>query len=486
MDRRSFLQSAAGVAAASSLAPQAAAQSGKRNVVFILSDDHRFDMMSAAGHPWLETPNLDRMLANGVHIKNGFVTTSLCSPSRASVLSGQYCHAHRVMDNSTPLTDGLTTFPEVLQDGGYKTGFVGKWHMGGESDEPRRGFDHWVSFRGQGVYFDPMLNINGEHKKVEGYNPYILADQADEFLRENKDGPFFLYLSHKAVHDNFAPAPEHKGIYAKEPIPYPVSYADVDENYEGKPEWVRKQRMSWHGVDGLYNQRYKFEDFYREYCECVHSMDAAIGRTLDTLDELGLTEDTLVIYMGDNGSQHGEHGLIDKRTMYEASIRVPMIAQCPALFGKGKAIDQMCLNIDIGPTILDAAGLDAPDTMQGASFLPLLEGRDAEWRTEFVYEYFWERAYPQTPTVIGLRTDQYSYMRYHGLWDVDELYDIQEDPHQMNNLIGDVKTVNEGGPLIRRYREQNHPYADLLEDYEGRIAKIMEETGGRMEPTWFG
>lgn len=485
MNRRTFLQTSAATAAAAAAPSLLTAKGKKRNVVFLLSDDHRFDMIGALGHPWLETPHFDNLLKNGVHIRNAFVTTSLCSPSRATCLSSQYVHAHRVMDNSTPLTPSVATFPEVLQKSSYRTGFVGKWHMGGASDDPRPGFDHWVSFRGQGQYFDPELNINGERKTVEGYNPEILTNEAEKFLRANKDRPFLLYLSHKAVHDNFAPAPQDKGIYAGKPIPYPKSYADTDENYEGKPEWVRKQRLSWHGVDGLYNQRYRFDDFYREYCECVHSMDRSIGAFMNTLEELGLAEDTLVIYMGDNGFQHGEHGLIDKRTMYEASIRVPMIAHCPSLFGGGKAIDQMCLNLDIGPTLLDAAGANAPRTMQGASFLPLLEGKDVPWRTEFVYEYFWERAFPQTPTVIGLRTDQYSYMRYHGLWDVDELYDIQKDPDQMQNLIGDVRTRNEAGPLINRYREQNHPHAELLRDYEGRIKKIMESTGGRMEPTWF-
>jgi len=486
MNRRQFLQTATAAAGAAAAPSLATAQGKKRNIVFLLSDDHRFDMIGAMGHPWLETPNFDRMLRNGVHIQNGFVTTSLCSPSRASVLSGQYCHAHRVMDNSTPLTGDLETFPEVLQRNGYKTAFVGKWHMGGGSDEPRPGFDHWVSFPGQGVYFDPTLNINGTRKKVNGYNPDILTAEAAKFLRENKDGPFLLYLSHKAVHDNFSPAPQDKGIYADKPVPYPKSFADTDFNYYGKPDWVREQRMSWHGVDGLYNRRYVFEDFYREYCECVHSLDRSIGAFLDELETLGLAEDTLVIYMGDNGFQHGEHGLIDKRTMYEASIRVPMIAHCPGLFGKGKAIDGMCLNIDIYPTICEAAGIEPPPSVQGRSFLPLLEGKNVEWRTEFVYEYFWERAYPQTPTVIGLRTDQYSYMRYHGIWDVDELYDIQKDPDQMLNLIGDVRTVNQGGPLTRRYTERNHPYADLVHDYEGRIERILTETGGGMEPTWFG
>ena len=486
MTRRNLLGNFIGAAASVAAAPAlATAQGKKRNIVFILSDDHRFDMLSAMGHPWLETPNLDRMIRTGVHFRNAFVTSSLCSPSRASILSGQYVHAHRVMNNSTPLTPGLFTFPEVLQKQGYKTGFVGKWHMGGGSDEPRPGFDHWVSFAGQGTYFDPTINFNGDRKLVRGYNLDMLTEEAKKFLEANADGPFMLYLSHKSVHGPFQPAPRHKGSYSEKPIPYPESFADSDENYKGKPDWLRRQRNSWHGVDGLYNNRVSFEQFYRDYCECVRSLDDSIGEVMDKLAELGKLSDTLIIYMGDNGFQHGEHGLIDKRTMYEPSMRVPLIAHCPTLCGGGKVVDEMVLNIDIHPTIVSAAGAETPETVQGRSLLPLLEGRSVNWRREFVYEYFWERAYPQTPTVIGLRTDQYSYMQYHGVWDRDELYDVKKDPHQMNNLIGDVHTEKEGGPLVQRLQERNHPHYERVRDYQERIGQLMRETGGRTEPTWF-
>ena len=482
MTRKSFLKTMAGTAAAAT----ARAQDHRRNLVFILSDDHRYDMLGAMGHPFLETPHMDRIISQGVHVKNAFVTTSLCSPSRASILSGQYMHAHNVNDNSTPLNRDLMTFPRVLQQQGYRTGFVGKWHMGGETDEPRPGFDRWISFRGQGAYFDPELNYDGQRRTVKGYNPDILTGEAKKFLRENKDRPFLLFLSHKAVHDDFSPAPRYKGSYRDRKIPYPASMADTDENYRGKPDWVRRQRQSWHGVDGLYKQRYQFDDFYIDYCECIRGLDDSVGEVYNELEELGLLNDTLFVYMGDNGFQHGEHGLIDKRTMYEPSIRVPMFAHCPDLFEGGRAVDGMALNLDIGPTLLDAAGAPAPPTMQGRSLLPLLRGDAPDWRTEFVYEYMWERAFPQTPTVIGLRTDRYSYMHYHGVWDLDELYDIQADPHQMNNLLADVRTNNEAGPLIQRLEETDHASLELVRDYQGRIEKVLRETGGRMEPTWSG
>ena len=470
--------------AGAAMSSAAGAQNRRRNLVFILSDDHRYDMLGAMGHPFLETPHMDRIMERGVHVKNAFVTTSLCSPSRASILSGQYMHAHNVNDNSTPLNPGLMTFPRVLQQEGYRTGFIGKWHMGGETDEPRPGFDRWISFRGQGAYFDPVLNYDGQRRQVKGYNPDLLTREAKKFLAENKGRPFLLFLSHKAVHDNFSPAPRYKGSYRGKKIPYPASMADSDENYRGKPDWVRRQRQSWHGVDGLYNQRYRFDDFYIDYCECIRGLDDSVGEVYNELEELGLLNDTLFVYMGDNGFQHGEHGLIDKRTMYEPSIRVPLFVHGPDFFEGGRAVEGMALNLDIGPTLLDAAGVSAPPTMQGRSLLPLLRGDTRDWREEFVYEYMWERAFPQTPTVIGLRTDRYSYMHYHGVWDLDELYDIQKDPGQMNNLLADVRTRNEAGPLLQRLQERDHPYFELVKEYQKRIETVLRETGGRMEPTW--
>lgn len=480
MTRKRFLGTMVGAAAS----VKAQRQKPRRNLVFILSDDHRYDMLGIMGHPFLETPHMDHVIKQGVHAQNAFVTTSLCSPSRASVLSGQYMHAHNVNDNSTPLRRDLMTFPRVLQQHGYRTGFIGKWHMGGETDEPRPGFDRWISFRGQGTYFDPVLNYDGHRRQVLGYNPEILTHEAKKFLGESRGQPFLLFLSHKAVHDNFSPSPRHKGSYRGKVIPYPKSMADTDENYRGKPDWVRRQRQSWHGVDGLYNQRYRFDDFYIDYCECVRGLDDSVGEIYNELEELGLLNDTLLIYMGDNGFQHGEHGLIDKRTMYEPSIRVPMFAHCPDLFDGGRSVDGMALNLDIGPTLLDAAEAPTPATMQGRSLLPLLRGDSDNWRREFLYEYMWERAYPQTPTVIGLRTDHYSYMHYHGVWDLDELYDVQKDPTQMNNLLADVRTRTEAGPLLQRLEEREHPYLELVRDYQERIKKILRETGGRTEPTW--
>lgn len=471
MTRRHF---AAGVAAA----PLPAAQNRKRNLVFILSDDHRHDAMGFMGHPWLKTPALDRIAKQGVHVANAFVTTALCSPSRASVLTGMYGHAHGVLDNVSPLPSNLVTFPQILQKQGYKTALIGKWHMGGDSDEPRPGFSRWVSFRGQGDYNDPTFNIDGKREKRNGYVSDLITAEANRFIDENRNQPFMLYVGHKATHADFFPAERHKNLYSTEPIPYPRSY----NHYEGKPDWVRKQRNSWHGVDGMYNKRINFEQFYRDYCRTLAGLDESVGQIFDHLKTRNLLDDTLFIYMGDNGTQFGEHGLIDKRTMYEKSIRVPMLAHCPALFEGGRKVEGMALGMDICPTMLEAAGAAIPSQVHGRSLLPLLQGKAQNWRTEFLYEYFWERDFPQTPTVLGLRTDQYSYMQYHGVWDIDELYDNAKDPDQMSNLLADYRTTTQAGRLFQRITDPEKK--KLVGDFQRRMKAILDATGGRLEPRW--
>lgn len=351
-------------------------KSGKQtNVIFILSDDHRYDFMGFLNKPkFLETPNMDKMALGGAYLPKAFVTTALCSPSRASVLTGQYSHKHGVIDNNTDVPEGTVFFPQYLQKAGYETAFIGKWHMGRANSDPRPGFDKWVSFRGQGDYYDPLLNIDGKEGKVKGYVSDLLTDYALEWLKQERDKPFFLYLSHKAVHGMFQPAKRHLGRYDNAVLEYPASMADTEENYKGKPRWVKEQRNSWHGVDYMYHGQMDYDVFYRRYCEALLGVDDSIGRVLDYLEKAGLAESTLVFYMGDNGFSFGEHGLIDKRHMYEESMRVPLLAYCPGLIKPGTKVGQMVQNIDIAPTILEAAGLKAPDYMDGRSFLPLLQG----------------------------------------------------------------------------------------------------------------
>lgn len=431
-----------------------------QNVIFILSDDHRYDFMGFTGKvPWLETPSLDRLASEGVYFSNTYVTTSLCSPSRASILTGLYSHSHRVVDNAAPDPGDLTFFPQYLQTAGYETSYFGKWHMGNRSDEPQPGFDHWESFRGQGVYYGPTLNINGERVEYDEdvYITDLLTEHAIDWLDEqDSEKPFFMYLSHKAVHSQFEPAQRHLGINEDEIVAYPPSFNSPEygtpqlpsagpdgeplrsRDYYGDariPDWVKQQRESWHGVDYMYHGQIDFVDFYHRYTETLMGIDDSVGAVLDYLDANGLAENTLVIYMGDNGFSFGEHGLIDKRHFYEESAKVPLLVRWPERLEGGEPIEQLVQNIDIAPTILDAAGLIPPAYMHGASFAPLLARQETPWRDRIFYEYYWEMDFPQTPTMFGVRTDRYKYIRYHGIWDTNEFYDLLEDPDEMNNLI---------------------------------------------------
>lgn len=379
------------------------------NVVFILSDDHRYDYMGFMGTiPWLETPSMDRMAKEGAHIKNAFVTTSLSSPSRASILTGMYSHSHKVVDNTAPLPEGLIFFPQYLQENGYKTAFFGKWHMGNDSGAPQPGFDHWEGFKGQGEYYNPRINTNGEwiQYKDSTYVTDLLTEHAILFMKNQKqaDKPFFVYLSHKGVHDNFSAAKRHKDCYKDKELvlpqtintPYygvkdlPTIHEETGKAASGKdyygekmsPNWVKNQRESWHGVDYSYHGR-PWDVQVRKYCETLRSVDESIGSVLDYLKEAGLDDNTLVIYMGDNGFAWGEHGLIDKRQFYEESVRVPMLVRCPGLFEGGKVIENMVQNVDVAPTIMACAGLDKAKQMVGYSFCHCLE--ESWWIGEIIF-----------------------------------------------------------------------------------------------------
>lgn len=435
-----------------------------RNVVFILTDDHRYDAFGAAGHPFLETPHLDSIAANGVHLKNAFVTTSLCSPSRASILTGLYTHKHRVIDNNRLVPEGTLFFPQYLQRAGYETAFVGKWHMGSDADDPRPGFDHWVSFRGQGNYMSPgpnyTLNVNGRRVPQKGYITDELTDYATDWLKNrDQETPFFLYLSHKAVHADFTPAKRHAGRYENADLSF-LPRGEGLSSEKNTPRWVRDQRNSWHGIDFSYHGDEGLDYLYRRYCESVLAVDESVGRVLAQLQKMGIHDETLVIYMGDNGFMWGEHGLIDKRVSYEESMRVPMLMQCPELFPGGTPIEHLVGNIDIGPTVLHAAGLQTPEYMDGESMLTLPTDPGQSWRDYFLYVYYWEKNFPQSPTQFALRGNRFKYITYYGLWDADELYDLTTDSGELNNLIFDPD------------------YRSVAQDMENQLYKMLSEKGG--------
>jgi N-acetylglucosamine-6-sulfatase len=455
------------------------------NIILILTDDHRWDHLGFAGHPFLETPNLDRLARDGVHARHAFVTTSLCSPSRASILTGLYAHNHGVADNYHRVPDHLIFFPQYLQAAGYETAFIGKWHMGGEIDDPQRGFDHWLAFKGQGTYWPdgrgatrvvPQtrydgFNIDGRRVPQRGYITDELTDYALRWL-EGRAGrrPFFLYLSHKAVHSDFVPADRHAGRYRDRPFS-PTATLEGAQADPLKPMWLRNQRNSRHGVDFGYNlEDYDLESYAKRYAETLLAVDESLGRVLAFLEGRGLLERTLVVYMGDNGFHLGEHGLIDKRTAYEPSIRVPLLLHCPAALPRGAAMEQLVANIDLAPTLLEAAGLEPPPHLDGRSFWALARGEERPWRDALLYEYAWEWNYPYTPTIHAVRTERRKYIRYHGVWDIDELYDLEADPLESRNLILEPEHRAEAERLRARL------FA-LLEESNGRSLPLLPDRG---------
>lgn len=440
------------------------------NVVFILVDDLRHDTLGFTGHPFVETPHIDQLAQTGVVFENAFVTTSLCSPSRASFLTGQYMHRHGVIDNETELRSDAPTFPALLQKGGYTTAFIGKWHMGGASDEPRPGFDHWVSFRGQGSYSPEgqMLNVDGRRVAQEQYMTDALTGYAIDWLNERDPSrPWLLYLSHKAVHGPYDPPPRHRGRYTEAQWNPPDSATADHSPDHPKPMWVRNQRNSWHGIDFPYHGAYglSIESMVKGYAEMIFGIDESVGRIMQTLHAKGLHENTLVIFTSDGGHLWGEHGLIDKRSAYEASIRIPLVAWGPSITSTPRHTDALVRNIDVAPTLLELAGQPVPPEMQGRGFLDQLTG-DAGSSTSaaLLYEYYWEPAFPQTPTMFALRDSRFKLIQYHGVWDMDELYDLEADPGEVRNLVFD-----------RDHQER-------VDSMRQRLLDLLDEAGGRQIP----
>lgn len=446
------------ILAASVLNAAAANAVQRPNVVVVLVDDLRYDVFGYMDHPFVETPHIDALAAGGMRFDNAFVTTSLCSPARASFLTGQYMHSHKVVNNADLMRDGTETFPQLLQEAGYQTAFVGKWHMGGSSDAPRPGFDHWVSFRGQGSYFpdNQKLNVDGKVTAQQKYMTDELTDYATRWLadRERKD-PFLLYLAHKGVHGLYDPAPRHRDRYRNQEFTPPSSTAITTTDSAGKPMWVRDQRNSWHGVEFPYHGRslQTHKEMYLHYCEMILSIDDSVGQLMTTLKNIGADRNTLVLFTSDGGHLWGEHGLIDKRCAYEESIRIPLLAHWPARIAPASHCDAVVANIDLAPTLLDLAGVAIPKQIDGRSFRPLLSDPNADAsRKTLLYEYYWEPAFPQTPTTFALRETRYKLIQYHGIWDMDELYDLATDPEETNNLILDPDQQ----ARVERMRRQLH------------------------------
>jgi arylsulfatase A-like enzyme len=441
--------------AGESPAPGKGSSSKPRNIIFVIVDDLRFDGLGFL-QPRIKTPHIDRMAREGSYFPNAVVTSALCSPSRATILTGQTARNHRVVDNNSSSEAGLTFFPGQLQQAGYQTAFVGKWHMGNDTDSPRPGFDKWISFRGQGAYYPTsgipaaakargavnMLNVDGRAVPQRGYITDELTDYAIDWLDKGRDRskPFFLYLSHKALHSDPLPPLRHARQYDGVDFPLPASAADTPEHRRNKPMWVQNQRNSWHGIDFFYNSSMPMAEYLRYYYATLSGVDDSMGRVMAWLRRHKLDRDTLVVFTSDNGYMIGEHGLIDKRNAYQASVRVPLIVWQPGTVAPGTVNQGRVRNLDFAPTFLDAAGVAAPGHYEGQSAWSLFNGRigPAIWTPQdFIYEYYWEYNFPMTPGTFAIERGGIKYIQYYGVYDTDELYDLNRDPDELRNLIND-------------------------------------------------
>ncbi len=409
----------------------------KPNFLFIYTDDHRWDAMGVvqreqgerARFPWFKSPGMDRLAAEGVRFRNAFVVLSLCSPSRAAFLTGRYNHANGITTNSKPFPAEAVTHATLLRTAGYRTAYVGKWHMGNQSGQ-RPGFDYSASFVGQGIYQNCPFEINGVSTPTTGWVDDVSADYAIEWMKQNREQPFSLTLGFKSPHSKRGgeQLPERlRNLYDGETTrPTPNC---------GVPAIFHKSAATDGKPGGLADNA-----IHLDYLRHVAGVDENISKILNALDTLGIAEDTVVVYSSDNGYFLGEHNSGDKRALYEESIRVPYLVRFPRMFGKGIAVDEMVLNIDLAPTFLDLAGVAIPAEMQGASWKELAAGRKpADWRKSVFVQYFKELG--DVPTCYAVRTDTHKLVKYPNRPELTELFDLTADPYEIKNLATDTKLV---------------------------------------------
>ncbi|CAN5710324.1 sulfatase [soil metagenome] len=423
------------------------------NIIFIMTDDQQQSAMSAYGNTILKTPNLDRIGAEGIRFTEMFVTNSLCAPSRASFLTGLYSHTHGVTTNGPAgsifrnqpgLKDEQETFVHLLRRAGYHTALVGKWHL----RSLPTGFDQWIVLPGGGgPYNDPEMITNTLRVKFRGHADDVVGDQALTFLQQRpKDRPFCLLYNFRSPHRNWIPAARFEKVFEDIEIPVPRSFSD---KFAGRPEALRKTEMAVADLPDFRNRgvadtlalderkRQNFQQLAKNYYRTLLSVDENVGRVLEFLDQNKLTNDTVVIFSSDNGFFLGEHGLFDKRLMYEPSIRVPLLVRFPPRVKPAQVnLKQMILNIDVAPTLLEIAGVPMPSWMQGHSFLPLLEGHATNWRDAFLYEFYEYPAEHCARKHRGIRTERWKLIHFWEQPEEWELYDLETDPDEMRNLIG--------------------------------------------------
>jgi len=489
---------------------EAAQQAKRPNIIFIFTDDHGSQAISAYGSQINETPNIDRIAESGMLFENCFVTNSICAPSRAVILTGKHSHINGQTTNAHRFDGSQTTFPKLLREGGYETAMIGKWHL--KSDPT--GFDYWDVLIGQGPYYNPTMIRNGERVKRTGYTTDIITDLALDWLEDGRDPekPFLLMCQHKAPHRNWQPAPRHLHLYDDVEIPEPPTLVD---DWSGKGTAAAQQEMTiadhmfpsdlklqpprnlneeqleqWNAAYGPKNEafreadlqgkdlvRWKYQRYVKDYLRCVKAVDENIGRMLDWLDESGLAENTIVIYSSDQGWFLGEHGWYDKRWMYEESLRMPLIVRWPSVTPPGSRSEALVQNLDFAPTFLDIAGVSVPDAMQGRSLVPLLDGTTPDdWRDSLYYHYY---EYPAVHSVrrhYGVRTKRYKLIHFYhlGEW---ELYDLQKDPDEVNNVYGDPEYAEVTQRLkaeLERLRDQYNVTGEADREFD-RMRGIERE-----------
>jgi len=454
------------------------------NIIFIMTDDHGYQALSCYNDALIETPNLDRIANEGVLFSRSYVTNSICSPSRAVLLTGKFSHENGQRNNGQLFDGSQETFPKLLQAAGYETAMIGKWHLGSDPT----GFDFWNILPGQGDYYNPDFNKMGESSRVEGYVTNLITDAALDWLENrNTEKPFCMLLHHKAPHRCWMPDTTHLSMFNDVKFPLPDNFYDSYEgreaaasqrmhmkdfcpvndlkmlDKEGEIEGtLRKyferqvsrmneaQRTAWDNayaheianykgasLEGEALLEWSYQRYLEDYLRCIASVDENIGHILDYLDEHKLTRNTLVVYTSDQGFYLGEHGWFDKRFMYEESFRMPLMMRLPSRVREGR-IDQLVQNIDFAPTFLELAGVAIPDDMQGESLLPLMQNENPEeWRESIYYHYY---EYPGPHSVkrhYGIRTERYKLIHFYHDIDQWELYDLQEDPTEIHNLYGE-------------------------------------------------
>jgi arylsulfatase A-like enzyme len=448
----------------------------KPNLIVILVDDLRVDETSASGHPYMKTPHIDRLANEGAQFDNAFHTTPLCSPNRASILTGQYASRHGIIDNvgRDAMSHRLANYNLELKKLGYETAHIGKWHMGNDAS-PRPGYDHWVSFRGQGMITDPVFWENGGEHKLSGYVTDLLNERAAEFVGRKRRQPFALFFAHKAVHPDvqqkqdgsidastmqgYVLPERHRDLYRGETYPMRPSVLPLEKVLEQKPAWrelfeLRKDPGNRPFLDALHVGT---QEEIRERAAMVASVDEGVGMLLDALQKARKLDNTCIVFLGDNGFFFGEHGLgAERRFAYEEGIRTAFFVRYPKRIAAGSRFPQMVLASDIAPTMIELAGGKPGPHIQARSLVPLMKGRGKRWRESFLIEYFNESAWPW---IVGmsykaLRTERYKYIHWIHKEGVDELYDLERDPYEITNVIGDPACAGDLKELRKELRKQ--------------------------------